>query len=647
VCGICGIVNLIDGKPVDREILLGMNATLDHRGPDDAGCYIDQQANAGLAIRRLSIIDLETGHQPISNEDKTIWIVFNGQIYNHPELRNRLERHGHQFSTKSDTEVILHAYEQYSDDCVHHLNGMFSFAIWDSQKRRLLIARDRLGIKPMYYYLGFDLLVFGSELKALLAHPQTPRDIDLNALDLFLTLEYIPAPHTILKGVRKLPAGHRLILENGRVRIEQYWDLKFTPVDLDEFTIAETLDDLLSDAVKIRLMSDVPLGAFLSGGIDSSTIVYYMQAASDLPVQTFSIGFGDPTYNELPYARLVSAQFKTKHHEEYLEPNIPQLVENLGQYLDEPLADFSIFSTYLVSEMASRHVKVCLSGDGGDEVFGGYDTYIAQVLDQRYYHRLPGWLRQNLVSKIVNALPPTPDKKGLINKTKRFVEGADYPPSLQHVRWMIFMSEYHKSLLYQPEVSVALDSHSLITTLEAIFRKVASAEPLAQQQYVDIKTYLAENILTKVDRMSMAASLEARVPLLDYRIVEFVLNLPSRYLLDGQSTKKLLRKIMTNRLPQAVITKKKEGFSVPMKHWLCYELQPLMHDLLSTDALRRRDYFDPECVARWISEHTHNRVNHSHRLWALMVLEMWHQHFIDPDQQRRNLSGTLLTQSSA
>lgn len=646
MCGICGIVNLTDGRLVDREILLNLNARLKHRGPDDAGFYIDEEANVGLAMRRLSIIDLETGHQPISNEDETIWIVLNGQIYNHPELRNRLENDGHRFSTKSDTEAILHAYEQYGDDCVHHLNGMFSFAIWDSRKRRLLIARDRFGIKPMYYYLSSDLFVFGSELKALLAHPQTPRLIDLNAVDHFLTLEYIPAPLTILKGVRKLPAGHRLIMENGRVTTEQYWDIPFSPIDLDEDTISETLDDLLRDAVKIRLVSDVPLGAFLSGGIDSSTIVYYMSEISHTPVQTFSIGFGDPTYNELPYAHLVSAKFKTKHHAEYLEPNIPQLVEDIGGCLDEPLGDFSIFSTYLVSKVASQVVKVCLSGDGGDEIFGGYDTYVAQALDQRYYRHLPGWLRQKFAPKLLNAFPPTSAKKGLVNKAKRFVEGTTYPRSLQHARWMMFMSDEQKEQLYQPEMSAALDGDNPHTTLHGFFHKAADLDALTQQQYVDIKTYLAENILTKVDRMSMAASLEARVPLLDYRIVEFVLNLPSRYLFDQHGTKKILRKIMTDRLPKAVIDKKKEGFSVPVKRWLCHELHPLMHDLLSADALRRRGYFDPDCVTRWITEHTHNRVNHSHRLWALMILELWHQQFLDQNLPKTSLSDTPVALSS-
>ncbi|MBE0411089.1 MAG: asparagine synthase (glutamine-hydrolyzing) [Anaerolineales bacterium] len=646
MCGICGIFNLSDNRPVEKEILLNLNATLKHRGPDDAGYYIDDRANVGLAMRRLSIIDLSTGSQPIANEDKTVWIVFNGEIYNYLDLRSQLLTLGHRFSTKSDTETIIHAYEQYGDDCVHYLNGMFSFAIWDSRKNRLLLVRDRLGIKPLYYYLGPDLLVFSSELKALLAHPQTPRDIDLNAVDHFLTLEYIPAPYTILKGICKLPAGYRLIVENGRVKTEQYWDLEFQPVDLDEEKILETLDDLLRDAVKSRLMADVPLGVFLSGGIDSAAVVSYMSEVSDLPVKTFSIGFGDPTYNELPYARLVSNQFGTQHHEQYLEPNIPQLVENIGTILDEPLADFSVFSTYLVSTVASQFVKVCLTGDGGDEVFGGYETYVAQSFDQRYYHHLPNWIRSKLLPGLANLVPPTPAKKGLINKSKRYVEGGVFPAYLQHTRWMMFLSDNQKALLYQPEMHSALGGESPYTTLQRFFSKAASSDALTQQQYVDIKTYLAENILTKVDRMSMAASLEARVPLLDYRIVEFVLNLPSHMLLDKRGNKKILRRIMGNRLPQKIINKKKEGFSVPVKHWLSNELQPLMADLLSDNVLRSRGYFNPDCVSTWISEHTHNRANHSHRLWALMVLELWHQQILDQRPAHSRLPDTPVFLSS-
>jgi len=642
MCGICGIVGRIPGLVVEVTDLRKINNTLVHRGPDDEGYFVDQSGGAGLAVRRLSIIDLATGHQPIGNEDGTIWIVFNGEIYNHLELRSRLEQRGHVFSTRTDTEAILHAYEEYGDDCVHHLNGMFAFAIWDSRRRRLLLVRDRLGVKPMYYHLSQDRLVFGSELKAVIAHPETPRDIDLAALDHFLTLEYIPAPRTIFRNIHKLSPGHRLVLEDGRCRIEQYWNIRFQPNQHDEATCVEALTELIRDAVKIRLMADVPLGAFLSGGIDSSTIVSSMSETSDTPVRTFSIGFGDPTYNELPYARLVSKACGAQHYEEILRRDINDLTLRLVGHFDEPFGDFSIFPTYLVSEVARRFVKVTLSGDGGDEVFAGYDTYLAQSLDQRFYRHLPYWARRSVLPRLMDAIPPQPAKKGSINKVKRFVEGGSLPVNLQHTRWMMFVNRADKVQLYQPDLWQALKNGEAPEALiEQYFGQAAGVDPLAQQQYVDIKTYLAEDILTKVDRMSMAVSLEVRVPLLDYRIVEFAVNLPPHMKIRGNETKVILRRAMANRLPRAVLAKPKEGLSIPLKHWLCNELRPLMTDLLSAETVRRRGYFSPECLTRWVNEHLARRANHSHRLWALMVFELWHRQVFDKGQGSVQMAGPI------
>jgi len=375
----------------------------------------------------------------------------------------------------------------------------------------------------------------------------------------------------------------------------------------------------------MRLVSDVPLGAFLSGGIDSSAIVAFMSELSTIPVQTFSIGFGDETYNELPYARIVAAAFNTNHQEAILRPDITTLTEHLLGHLDEPLADFSIFPTYLVSELARRSIKVVLSGDGGDEIFGGYDTYVAQYFDY-FYRLLPTFVRQKTLPALMARIPPQPAKKGMLNKAKRFVEGGALPPSLQHTRWMIFMNQTDRADLYQPDFQAALNGSTPATFLEDYFQQVASMKPLAQQQYVDIKTYLVDNILTKVDRMSMAASLETRVPLLDHRIVEFAVNLPPSLKLKRGKTKIILRRAMTNRIPEIVLNRPKQGFSIPLKHWLRGPLRPLMTDLLSTDILRRRGYFQPECVSRWVEEHLSGRVNHSHRLWALMVFEFWQQH---------------------
>jgi asparagine synthase (glutamine-hydrolysing) len=388
------------------------------------------------------------------------------------------------------------------------------------------------------------------------------------------------------------------------------------------------LRELIDDSVQMRLVSDVPLGAFLSGGIDSSTVVASMSEAVSSPIRTFSIGFEDASYNELPYAREVAAHFRTDHTEEILKPDIGTLAEQLVAHLDEPFADFSIFPTYLVSKLAQQSVKVVLSGDGGDELFGGYDTYVAQHLD-RYYRWLPIWLRQRTMPALMAQIPPRQAKKGLINKVKRFVEGGALPQSLQHTRWMIFMNEGEKASLYRPDLRAALDGATLDDLLERHFKTTRSLEPLCQQQYVDIKTYLPDDILTKVDRMSMAVSLEARVPLLDHRIVEFALNLPPHMKLRGLKTKTILREAMADYLPKAILDKPKQGFSIPLKHWLRGPLKSLMTDLLSVESIRRRGYFEPQCVNNWISEHLDYRANHSHRLWALIVFELWHQQVLD------------------
>lgn len=626
MCGICGVVHSQADRLIDEGILRQMSKVIHHRGPDDDGFFIDEQA--GLGMRRLSIIDLVTGDQPVTNEDGTIWLVFNGEIYNYKSLHNDLAAKGHRFETKSDTEVIVHAYEEFGDRCPEFFNGMFAFALWDFPRRRLLLARDHVGIKPLYYWVGQDQIVFGSELKSVITHPAVPREIDMLALDQFLTLEYIPTPRTIFKGINKLPAGYRLIYQEGQAKIEQYWDIPDLDTPSDEKTVIEMLTELIDDSVRMQLMSDVPLGAFLSGGIDSSTVVASMSRSSSTPVRTFSIGFDDATYNELPYARAVASRYNTKHTEEILEPDIADLAERLIRHLDEPFGDFSIFPTYLVSEVARREVKVVLSGDGGDELFGGYDTYVAQDMD-RYYRYLPSTLRHSVLPALMAQVPPRPAKKGLINKTKRFVEGAALPSSWQHTRWMMFMTPEEKAALYQPEVFASLDGRNSAAVLEDHFSRTAHSDGLAQQQYVDIKTYLVDDILTKVDRMSMAVSLEARVPLLDFRIVELAVNLPAQMKLYRGQTKRILKKAMEDRLPQDVLQKPKQGFSIPLKNWLRGPLKPLMMELLSNDRVHRRGYFNQECVSRWVEEHTNGTMNHSHRLWALMVFELWNEQVMD------------------
>lgn len=624
MCGICGVVYCDREQQVEQSLLKNMCDAIVHRGPDDEGFYVNK--HVGLGMRRLSIIDLSTGKQPISNEDGKIWIVFNGEIYNHKEIRKELERLGHRFKTQTDTEAIVHAYEEFGENCVQKLNGMFAFAIWDQQKNLMFLARDRVGIKPLYYFFDKKRLIFSSELKSILQAGEIPRRIDLQALDNFLTLEYIPAPLSIFQDIRKLAPGHTLTFKNNDVWVRNYWDVELKTNGAELGELKESLRDLLQDAVKLRLMSDVPLGAFLSGGVDSSTIVALMAQVMDQPVKTFSIGFEDSTYNELEYARLVAKTFKTDHHEFIIKPDAVELSDKLLKYLDEPFGDFSIFPTYLVSKMAREHVTVVLSGDGGDELFAGYDTYIADKIANKYYSRLPRGLRNGLITNFVDRIPPSSKKKGLINRAKRFVEGMKLPEDLHHTRWMIFLQEAEKELLYNREMKSGILEKDSYKFIRNYFSNVAynGSDEINKQMYVDIKTYLVDNILVKVDRMSMATSLEARVPFLDYRFVEFAATIPGQYKLQGRKTKMILKQAMEDLLPRNILYRGKEGFSIPIKNWLKKDLKPLMMDTLAPDKIKREGFFDSEYIDKLVNEHLKGVENHSHRLWALIIFGRWY-----------------------
>ena len=621
MCGICGVIHKHKDYPVEHADVKKMCDVIEHRGPDDEGQFVYQ--NVGIGMRRLSIIDLSSGHQPIYNEDKSLVIVFNGEIYNHKAIRAELIANGHVFSTKTDTEAILHAYEQWGVHCVEKLNGMFAFAIWDSRKNRAFLARDRIGIKPLYYYCDETRLVFASELKSIVQIKSVPKEIEPKALDTFLTFEYIPSPYSIFKNVLKLPPGHWMLYEDGQIKIRQYWHLHYEQSAASEDVLNERLDELLNDAVKLRLMSDVPLGAFLSGGLDSSSIVAMMTRNSNEPVKSFSIGFDDVTYNELPFARTIAKKFNTEHFEEIIRPDAASLTEKILWMLDEPFGDFSVFPTFLVSEMARKYVTVVLSGDGGDELLAGYDTYVAQQV-ARKYSRLPEFLRKSAIEPIINAFPPTGKKKGFINKAKRFIEGTRLPGHLQHVRWMIFLQETEKELLYSPDFSRSLNGYNSFGFIEELFSKVTSNDPLDQQEYVDIKSYLVDDILVKVDRMSMANSLEARVPFLDHKFVEFAATIPSQLRLHGKRTKYILKTSLKDELPLQIIERGKEGFSIPIKNWIKNEIKPIMLDSLSEKNVREKGYFDPQFVNRLVDEHLQGKENHSHRIWALMVFHMWY-----------------------
>jgi asparagine synthase (glutamine-hydrolysing) len=622
MCGITGVVYRDRERPVSRSEVEAMCRTLVHRGPDDEGFFIEN--NVGLAMRRLTVIDLVTGRQPISNEDGRLWIVFNGEIYNFPALREELERRGHRFTTHTDTETIVHAYEEYGEDCVSRLNGMFAFAVWDRREQTLFLARDHLGIKPLYYFVDEQGLLFGSELKALLANRHVPRRIDLQALDAYLTFEYVPAPLTIFDGVRKLPPGHTLRWAGGRAEARQYWHLRPRRNEAGEAELCEELRELVRDAVRMQLVSDVPLGAFLSGGVDSSVVVSMMSELLDRPVKTFSIGFDDPSYNELAWARIVAERFATDHRERTIRPDVVGMVQDLLRFLDEPLADTSVFPTYLVSRLARQEVTVVLSGDGGDELFAGYDWYVADRVD-RWYGRLPARLRRSTLPWLVGRVPPASRKKGLVNKVKRFVEGAALPDSLQHFRWNLFLTAARKSRLYGESLRAAVDHERTLDRFRGYLEQAQDSDRLWQQQFADIKTFLVDDILVKVDRMSMANSLEARVPLLDRRIVEFAAGLPPRLRLSGLRTKYILKRSMAERIPPAILRRRKEGFSVPIKNWLKHELRPLMEEVLSPARLRREGLFEPDYVAELQREHLQGRANHAHELWSLVMFEIWRE----------------------
>ncbi len=626
MCGICGFYQR---EPLaDRGVLQRMNDRIVHRGPDDQGFHC--QGPVGLAARRLSIIDLNTGHQPLSSASGQCWITYNGEVYNFPELRHDLEARGVPFQTRTDTEVVVNLYEQEGLDFAGRLRGMFAFAIHDSRHDRLLLGRDRIGKKPLYYCQVGQSLVFASEIKAILEYPGVPRAVDVEALDHFLTLEYVPAPRSIFCGIHKLPAGSLLIFEQGRIEIRSYWDV---PVAEQLRPLPELRQEflaLLEESVRIRMISDVPFGAFLSGGVDSSAVVAMMARIAGEPVKTFSIGFAERSYNELAHAAKVAGLFATDHHERVLAPDIRDLVLKVSAGLDEPLGDFSNFPTFLVSQMAREKVTVALSGDGGDEIFGGYEHYLAQKGAGGLDH-LPPSLARSVLAPLARLFPPSEQKKGLTNRFRRLLQGFELPRADRHFRWTQFLTPAQKRQLYTsqllaPEMLLPLSSRP---PFQAHFAAAARFSGLNQDLYLDLKTYLADDIMVKVDRMSMLASLETRAPLLDHRMVEFAFALPPHLKVHGLTTKHFFKWALRGILPDEVLYRRKEGFSIPIKEWLRRELRELAGDHLAGSRLRQLGYFQPETVERWWREHDSGRENHSHRLWPLIMFSLWHQNYLE------------------
>ena len=626
MCGILGFINLERERTVDEQIARRMAAAIRHRGPDDEGFYL--KGNVALGMRRLSIIDLAGGHQPISNEDGTVWVVFNGEIYNFPELRADLEARGHHLATHSDTEVIVHLYEEYGDDLVKYLNGMFGFALWDEKREHLLIARDRMGEKPLYFgtfkNASGSTFVFASELKALLTHPAAERRLNLRALRKYLSYEFVPSPYTMLEGIRKLRPGHRLIFERGQWREECYWQLRYEKERL-HLSEAEAVEELLRrfrEAVRMRLISDVPLGVLLSGGIDSSSVAAMACEAAAGRVKTFSIAFDEPSFDESSYAREVAAYLGTEHYEQrFTEREMLDIVPNIPQLLDEPLGDASLIPTYLLSRFTRQHVTVALGGDGGDELFAGYPTYVAHRMAS-YYRRLPAFLRHGLIEPTVARLPVSTDNLSFDFKAKRFVRGAALPAGMRHTVWMGSFDPEHQRLLLTPEVLAAASDEEVFEEVCA-YNYPNGVDVVEQMMKLDATHYLSECVLFKVDRASMAASLETRAPFLDHTLVEFITRLPLDLKLHGTTTKYILKRAMQGRLPKFVMARPKKGFGMPVAKWIQGELRPLVRETFSPDRLKRHGLFNPAYVQQLLDEHETGRADHRKLIWTLLMFELW------------------------
>jgi asparagine synthase (glutamine-hydrolysing) len=627
MCGIVGIIEHDLERPVPAGDVERMVRTLNHRGPDEEGSVL--LPGVGLAMRRLSIVDIAGGQQPFANEDGTMQVVANGEIYNFPDVKRELIARGHKFRSRSDIEVLVHAYEEYGESFLTRIRGMFALALWDARTRTLIAARDRAGEKPLYYTQTPHGLRLASEIKALLSRPEVDRTLDVEALDQFLTYEYVIAPRTIFKSIHKLPPAHYLVYRNGKVTIRQYWDAADTAVrEWTDRDAVEALRETLGGAVRSQMMSDVPLGLFLSGGIDSSAVgVMLRDAPGGSDVSSFSMGFDDGSYNELPYARQVAEICGTKHHEGTVTPDVAGLFDRLIVHLDEPFADVSLFPTFLVSQMAREHVKVVLTGDGGDELFGGYDAYRAEALARKWEGVLPGRVAR-AADRILGMVPPSDKKKGMVNKAQRFVDGlAHAPSSIAHYRWMTFLGPEQKSRLYTPRFHDALVASDVYEPVRSALGRAKGDDLLNRQLYADLCVYLADDILVKVDRMSMATSLETRAPFLDVEVMELAFSMPGHLKVRDGRRKFVVKEALRGLLPAAILNRQKEGFSIPMKQWLRKELRPMMERLLAPDRLAARGFVDPGETRRMIDDHCSGSANHAHVLFSLMVFERWAEEF--------------------
>ncbi len=619
MCGICGF------NWKDKKLIKSMNDVIQHRGPDQDGVYFCKDISFGH--RRLSIIDLsEHGRQPMFNEDKSVCMVFNGEIYNYAELKPELIALGHKFISDSDSEVIIHAYEEYGIDVLEKLRGMFAFAIWDSKNDSMFLARDRIGIKPLYYYHKDKKFVFGSEIKSILEDETIPRVVNLQAMYDYIGFEFVPAPQTMFKDIYKVPAGHYLLLKNDELEMKQYWDLSLAPAEkpLSFEASVEREKEELEFAVKSHLMSDVPLGVFLSGGLDSSALVAMMRKHISGPLKTFTIGYNDKTFSEVEYAKQVADYFDTEHHVLILDKLKPEYVETALWHLDEPMTDLSAVPLYLLCKQVKEHATVCLSGEGGDESFAGYDRFKASRMDS-FYRYVPAPLRKHIINKMIHALPDQSQKKGAINMLKRFIEGTELPREVGHLRWQYFSTEKQDAQLFKANIRQRLDQDRF-RLIRDYAEKCDATDRVNSEVYLDMRFMMTDSVLMKVDKMSMASSLEVRVPLLDHKFVEYMAGLPGGWKLKGMRTKHVFRAALEGMLPDNIVNRGKQGYSLPVKNLLRGQLKDYMIDLLNNSSIIK-ETMDIDFVNHLIKEHDEMVHNHNHVLWALINIAIWQQKF--------------------
>ncbi len=623
MCGICGVYNVGTGNPVPVPLLKKMADTIVHRGPDEEGFFSD--GPVGLAHRRLSIIDLEGGHQPQTNEDQSVWVIFNGEIYNFQELQEFLLAKGHTFKTRSDTEVIVHLYEEKGEDCFKELRGMFAIALWDSRKRQLLLARDRVGKKPLFYSYDGKRAVFGSEMKAVLAVPDISRDVDFEALSDYFSLLYVPAPKSIFKSVRKVLPGHYVVISEHGLRDEEYWDIDFSRTLVK--SEREWCDQLLAaynEAVRIRLISEVPLGAFLSGGVDSSSVVGLMTQITGEPVTTTSIGFEEKEFDELDYARQVATQFGARHFEQVVRPDAVGITEKLAWFYDEPFADSSAIPTYYVSQLAREHVTVALSGDGGDEFFAGYRRYVFDNREQQLRGLLPGGLRRLLFGSLA-AIYPKADWAPRVFRGKATFQNLACSHIEGYFRSISAVKPELKSDIFHGQIREGLSHYDTMNVFESYYERARGADPIARIQYVDVKTYLPDDILVKVDRASMAHSLEVRAPILDHVFMELAASIPPSLKLQGTSGKRIFKKSLEGLLSNDVLYRSKMGFGVPVARWFRHDLKAMASDIIFSS--QKSDWLDRQTVQKIWDQHLSGLRDRSTELWAIFMLQLWRRQF--------------------